>query len=181
MRHWRASGRWRPISTGGGGEGEASRNESKTDDVVMVREGGKNLRFQISDNIATGVEIKLLERTPVIRGVARFGAEFVGFNGHFPDRPILPGFVQVQVGVELLSLALGNAVEVRGGPGGKFLRAIVPGEDIAVEIAARPAGVSRHDTGVTDGGAAGAVYGCTLSVGAGGVAAAFELVVAQKS
>src|SRR5690349_11916494 len=33
--------------------------------------------------------------------VAVFPAEYTGFDGHFPGRPILPGFVQIQLAIDI--------------------------------------------------------------------------------
>lgn len=34
----------------------------------------------------------------------RFSSDFIGFNGHFPGTPVLPGFCQVQTVLTLLGL-----------------------------------------------------------------------------
>ncbi len=85
-----------------------------------------------------GYTVTVLEVTgDCVRGRVVFEAGFVGFDGHFPAErggAILPGFYAVAVAVEMLETALGQRFELRGVEAGKFLRAILPGEVVAVEM-----------------------------------------------
>lgn len=59
-----------------------------------------------------------------------FPPTFVGFDGHFPDRPILPGIVQVQAGVltaEEGDMMLQKVVKA------KFSRVVSPDERMVVK------------------------------------------------
>ena len=53
-----------------------------------------------------------------------FPPTFVGFDGHFPDRPILPGIVQVLAGM----LTAGDSMKLQKVAKAKFSRVINPGE-----------------------------------------------------
>jgi len=59
-----------------------------------------------------------------------FPPTFVGFNGHFPDRPILPGIVQVQTG--MLTAGEGN-MTLQKVVKAKFSRVVSPGELMVVK------------------------------------------------
>ena len=105
--------------------------------------------------------IELRERTgDTIRATARFGPRYIGFQGHFSGEPILPGFAQVQLVVDVLQMALGQALTLREVVAAKFSSAIGPGDAVGVEITRKGEGV----------------YACVLMVG-GGLASALELGV----
>ncbi|SFJ98262.1 3-hydroxyacyl-[acyl-carrier-protein] dehydratase [Desulfomicrobium apsheronum] len=53
-----------------------------------------------------------------------FPPTFVGFDGHFPDRPILPGIVQILAGM----LTAGDSMKLQKVAKAKFSRVINPGE-----------------------------------------------------
>ncbi len=48
-----------------------------------------------------------------VRASFRFGPDFVGFQGHFPGRPILPGVCNVQAALLLLEAHLQRRVKLR--------------------------------------------------------------------
>ncbi|WP_092192622.1 hypothetical protein [Desulfomicrobium norvegicum] len=54
-----------------------------------------------------------------------FPPTFVGFDGHFPDRPILPGIVQVLAG---MLTASDDSMTLHKVAKAKFSRVITPGE-----------------------------------------------------
>jgi 3-hydroxymyristoyl/3-hydroxydecanoyl-(acyl carrier protein) dehydratase len=43
--------------------------------------------------------------TPILRAATRFPSDFPGFDGHFPNNPLLPGFMHIQLAVDLLAAA----------------------------------------------------------------------------
>jgi 3-hydroxyacyl-[acyl-carrier-protein] dehydratase len=104
--------------------------------------------------------------TANVRAVVRMPREFVGFEGHFPGEAILPGFVHVQVAVELLARVRAGAV-LTGVESAKFTRAILPGEEIVVELVR--AGEGREGLG----------YEAMLRVG-GEVCSRFRMRVRQE-
>lgn len=61
-----------------------------------------------------------------------FAADFVGFNGHFPDSPILPGVVQLMAGGVTAMDATGKTLRLVGVSRTKFIRQVVPGETLVV-------------------------------------------------
>lgn len=87
-----------------------------------------------------------------LRGRAVFPAGFAGFDGHFPGRPILPGFMHIQLAVDFLERVypkstLGWVAEA------KFTRAIGPGEEVELEL--RPTGEAlAYEATLTVGGEA---------------------------
>ena len=64
-----------------------------------------------------------------------FGAEFPGFAGHFPGRPILPAVLQIMAATLLAETATGRHLQATAIERAKFVRPIVPGE--LVEIICR--------------------------------------------
>ena len=77
-----------------------------------------------------------------------FPADFMGFAGHFPGNPILPGIVQIMAGA--LTAGQGRDLPLRGVPRCKFLRPVVPGERL--EVTALPTGDGKWKVSLnTDG------------------------------
>jgi 3-hydroxymyristoyl/3-hydroxydecanoyl-(acyl carrier protein) dehydratase len=81
----------------------------------------------------TGISLNLVECEAVIRGRAVFTGDFLGFDGHFPQMMVLPGFMHVQAALDLLKMA-GMAAELRRVEGAKFSRPILPGQAVVVEL-----------------------------------------------
>ena len=82
-----------------------------------------------------GYQLQLLTKSPVLRGRALFTGDFAGFDGHFPEAPMLPGFMHVQAALDLLQLA---GIEGQPGrvEGAKFMRPVFPGQAVFLEAAA---------------------------------------------
>jgi 3-hydroxymyristoyl/3-hydroxydecanoyl-(acyl carrier protein) dehydratase len=55
-----------------------------------------------------------------------FGPGFIGFKGHFPHSPILPGVVQFGLALDILEQALGVELEIAEIPKAKFSRLLGP-------------------------------------------------------
>ncbi|WP_462323819.1 hypothetical protein [Desulfoplanes sp.] len=55
-----------------------------------------------------------------------FPPSFSGFNGHFPDRPILPAMVQIMAGI--LTAGNGSPMKLLRMGRTKFMRIVQPGE-----------------------------------------------------
>jgi 3-hydroxyacyl-[acyl-carrier-protein] dehydratase len=70
----------------------------------------------------------------------RFPADFVGFAGHFPDFPILPGVVQLLLAQWLIETGTGQGRVLREVANAKFLEQLLPGGEIAVHC--RPRGAA---------------------------------------
>jgi 3-hydroxyacyl-[acyl-carrier-protein] dehydratase len=64
----------------------------------------------------------------------RFPATDAVFAGHFPGHPLLPGIFQIEMTRELAESVLGGKLVVRFVTKAKFLRPIIPGETVRVEL-----------------------------------------------
>lgn len=64
--------------------------------------------------------------------------EFTGeepfFQGHFPGLPVLPGVVQLSLAREFAEAALGIRTPLKEVRKMKFMRVIVPGRQVTLEI-----------------------------------------------
>ncbi|MEJ4043052.1 hypothetical protein [Erwinia sp. SLM-02] len=61
-----------------------------------------------------------------------FTPEFSGFDGHFPDNPLLPGIVQIMLA--RYTAAVGKSARLCRVKRCKFLHAIKPGETVSVSV-----------------------------------------------
>jgi 3-hydroxyacyl-[acyl-carrier-protein] dehydratase len=68
----------------------------------------------------------------------RFPDDFVGFAGHFPGFPILPGVVQLLLAQWMIETGTGQGRVLREVANAKFLEQLPPGAEIAVHC--RPRG-----------------------------------------
>lgn len=64
-----------------------------------------------------------------------FSADFPGFSGHFPGRPILPAVLQIMAANQLVEAAAGQRLLSAAIERAKFVKTIVPGA--VVEITCR--------------------------------------------
>jgi len=82
---------------------------------------------------------------PVVIGQRRLGddavaldlavpADHPAFAGHFPDRPILPGVVQIDWALRLAEQHLGSGAVTSRDFQVKFRRVIAPGAPVVVEL-----------------------------------------------
>ncbi|MBI9080493.1 MAG: hypothetical protein JEY79_12230 [Pseudodesulfovibrio sp.] len=62
-----------------------------------------------------------------------FEADFIGFDGHFPDNPILPAVVQLMAGTVATGEAVGEQLFANGVSRAKFLKQIRPGNLLLVK------------------------------------------------
>ena len=67
-----------------------------------------------------------------LKQLFRFAAEFIGFQGHFPDNPILPAVVQLQLGVLLAVRLSSQSFTVKTINRAKFMHPIRPEQIIMV-------------------------------------------------
>lgn len=64
----------------------------------------------------------------------RFSEDDPTFRGHFPGRPILPGVYQIEIARCAAELVLRRSFVVKEIVKAKFLRPIIPGEVVKVEL-----------------------------------------------
>jgi 3-hydroxymyristoyl/3-hydroxydecanoyl-(acyl carrier protein) dehydratase len=62
--------------------------------------------------------------------------EFVGFNGHFPGKPVLPGIMMIKMGIDILSVGLGKTFELAEVRQSKFTKIVKPGQMIRLVLSA---------------------------------------------
>lgn len=85
-------------------------SDAGDDRVVAGVEGGSSspmseqIRASMGAIAADGDEL---------RASFTFGPDFIGFQGHFPGRPILPGVCEVQAALLLVEAHLHHAVRLR--------------------------------------------------------------------
>lgn len=71
-----------------------------------------------------------------------FPDNFIGFKGHFPGKPILPGVCQIQCALVLLSRILNGKVELVSIKKVKFLNTVEPNEMITLSGSAQVQGAN---------------------------------------
>lgn len=90
-----------------------------------------------------------------------FPPDFVGFEGHFPGNPIVPGIVQVMAGI--LTAGEGSPLRLVKVNRAKFVRIIGPGETIGVvAMNTEKGGRINAAVGVTAGGETAASFTLVL-------------------
>ena len=70
----------------------------------------------------------------VVRFRVAFPSDFVGFNGHFPGRPVLPGVCLVQTALVALSQIRPVPVVLKRLVSAKWMATVLAGEEIAFEV-----------------------------------------------
>ncbi len=67
----------------------------------------------------------------------RFPESFIGFSGHFPGNPILPGIVQLLTVVSLIEEHTGTEQKLLAVEDARFLNPILPDQEILVQCQQR--------------------------------------------
>lgn len=67
-----------------------------------------------------------------------FGDDFIGFDGHFPESPILPAMVQLMLGEVTAREAIGKPLTVISSARAKFVRQVIPGETLLATLGLTP-------------------------------------------
>jgi 3-hydroxyacyl-[acyl-carrier-protein] dehydratase len=88
--------------------------------------------FDVMVLSVNGCSLRIISSGFPVEAIAVFSADFPGFAGHFPGEPIVPGFCQVELGLEVIGRVMGRVTVLRGIEDGKFTRAIRPGEEIRI-------------------------------------------------
>ncbi len=104
-------------------------------------------------NLSSGINSAILQSmtacaTPepgCCEGSFVFSADFPGFRGHFPGRPILPGVCLLQTVLVLAEAGSGKKQLLSGVRQLKFFRVVQPGEQIECRIAGGRAEIRQGD------------------------------------
>jgi 3-hydroxyacyl-[acyl-carrier-protein] dehydratase len=75
----------------------------------------------------------------------RVDPDFIGFNGHFPGAPILPGIMMIQMGMNALCLGFGRPFVLTGIRHAKFMKVIQPGQTVRLSVAEVKKGENRPE------------------------------------
>ena len=63
-----------------------------------------------------------------------FPPEFIGFQGHFPGKKILPGVCQIQCALSMLEKSVGKAVELKEIVAAKYFSPLFPDDDMTCAV-----------------------------------------------
>jgi 3-hydroxyacyl-[acyl-carrier-protein] dehydratase len=63
-----------------------------------------------------------------------FPAEFIGFRGHFPGKPVLPGVCQIHCVLAVVEQGEGVAVALREVVLAKYAAPVLPGEELVCTV-----------------------------------------------
>lgn len=68
----------------------------------------------------------------------RFPADFVGFQGHFPGKSILPGACQLQCLLSLLERVCGKELALKEIVLAKYISPVLPGQEVSCILTETP-------------------------------------------
>lgn len=74
----------------------------------------------------------------------RFAGDEVFFEGHFPERPVLPAVVQVAAAVDFASRVAGERLRLCEVTRAKFTNPTGPGRELLMHITLEPAHEGKH-------------------------------------
>ena len=92
---------------------------------------GKN-RDAVSSYITDHIRIQKADEAMLAAGIC-FAPDFVGFKGHFPNSPILPGIITLQVAVVSTEILLKNRICLKKVDKTKFLQPALPNQWVNIE------------------------------------------------
>lgn len=96
------------------------------------------MTFTIEDAIPSCIGAVQITSAPdgpkEITAECKFPATFPGFQGHFPEKPILPGIIQLVCVRNIVEQATGKNLTVKWYTGTKFKLPIEPGQQISIHI-----------------------------------------------
>lgn len=94
---------------------------------MSVRSAVRRAAVACSEDIAT--------RNGSCSARLAFPPDFVGFQGHFPGNPILPGVCLIEAVLGVLETAYGKRFRLRRIASAKFREPVRPGESLVIECA----------------------------------------------
>jgi 3-hydroxyacyl-[acyl-carrier-protein] dehydratase len=108
-----------------------------------------NRKFQLSDNpgkiiidsmvlnkaILTNLyDLVISKDYTSVDGQLYFSDDFIGFDGHFPGKPLLPGIVMMKTGVLISEIVLGKHLQVEKIKHAKFAKSIFPKQKVNLNV-----------------------------------------------
>ena len=97
-----------------------------------------------------------------------FNADFPGFSGHFPGRPILPAVLQIMAANQLVEAATEQRLLSAAIERAKFLQPIVPGAVVEITCRRLPGAADLWEARIDSDRQAAASFYLTLRVPAAG-------------
>lgn len=98
------------------------------------------LRTEIRSCMGSSV---LTDRT-CIAGTFRFPVDFIGFRGHFPGQPVVPGICKIQAILVLCELHKDAPVQLREVVTAKFFAPAEAGDELTFDVVESPAAGDRY-------------------------------------
>lgn len=80
----------------------------------------------------------VIEQESVLAQRFLFPQHFVGFQGHFPDMPVLPAIAQLLTAASVIRAHTGRNLRIAAVSKAKFLLPVKPGMEITVSATPRP-------------------------------------------
>ncbi|MCB2206752.1 MAG: hydroxymyristoyl-ACP dehydratase [Bacteroidetes bacterium] len=77
---------------------------------------------------------ELIKHEDALDAEIKLNADHEVYKGHFPERPVVPGVIQLQVIKEVLENVLGIDLMIREIVVAKYLRPVTPGENLFLQI-----------------------------------------------
>ncbi|HUO07449.1 MAG TPA: hypothetical protein VM008_04045 [Phycisphaerae bacterium] len=85
------------------------------------------------NTLPSNYSLSLQTTSPALRASATFPKEFPGFHGHFPGNPLLPGFMHIQLALDILAAA-NLPHTLKEIPTARFTRPIPPETEIQITL-----------------------------------------------
>ncbi|MGD0781716.1 MAG: hypothetical protein ABSA30_02525 [Candidatus Aminicenantales bacterium] len=103
----------------------------------------------VSDRMGRGILRSVrrfeIEADGALRAVLRFDPDFVGFDGHFPGHPVVPGVGLVYAGLLLAEIGLGRNLVFRSLGRARFMKPVRPSVLLDVQVRISP---GEGDSGI---------------------------------
>jgi len=115
--------------------GAADKNLSAGTPLPSGFEIGRS-RDLVSRYILDHLRLVNTDKDMVSAGI-RFNSDFIGFNGHFPASPVLPGIVTLQMAVISTEICLNNRIQLLKVDKTKFMQPALPDQWVDIECKAR--------------------------------------------
>lgn len=91
---------------------------------------------RISNEIIDRVKdlLQVSEDGSTLSALLGFDRSFVGFDGHFPDNPVLPGVVMIQVALTMARIHLKNELRLSQIKKAKFVQPVLADDPVIFEV-----------------------------------------------